>query len=68
MKTDITIMESTLHTALHTADDMDDLIKINDHLTATVKRLHKEKEQLIEQMSLLKNFSDLLWERLKVVV
>lgn len=64
MKTDITIMESTLHTA----DDMDDLIKINDHLTATVKRLHKEKEQLIEQMSLLKNFSDLLWERLKVVV
>ena len=42
-------------------NDTDHLVKANQSLELEVKRLRKEKEHLIEQMSLLKKFSDGQW-------
>lgn len=47
-------------------DDMDHLIKANESLEVEVKRLRKEKDNLIEQLSLLKKFSDGLWNNLRI--
>ena len=46
--------------------DIDHLIKTNESLESEVRRLRKDKDHLIEQMSLLKKFSDGLWEKLRM--
>ncbi len=46
-------------------DDMDNLLKSNESLEIEVKKLRKDKAHLIEQLTLIKTFSDSLWDRLK---
>lgn len=61
MTTEITIRESE-----YMSFDADHLIEVNQRLENEVKRLRKDKEQLHEQLCLIKKFSDGLWDRLRI--
>lgn len=63
MTTDITIINQK-----YDHFELEHVIKENESLEAEVKRLRKERDLLLEQMSLLKKFSDGLWDRLKVTL
>ncbi len=68
MTTDITILESKYREFKHefAQDDVDHLLEANSKLEAEIKRLRKDKEQLHEQLCLIKKFSDGLWDRLRL--
>lgn len=63
MTNDITIMNEQYEHI-----EIEQIIKENESLEAEVKRLRKDRDLLLEQMSLLKKFSDGLWDRLKVTI
>ena len=63
MTTDIAIISQKYHE--YNQDDMDHLLEANTKLESEIKRLRKDKEQLHEQLCLIKTLSDGLWDRLK---
>lgn len=63
MTTDLTVINTYPE---FDSDDMEHLIKANQSLEVEVKRLRKEKDNLIEQLALLKKFSDGLWNNLRI--
>lgn len=61
----LTVVESKFREYVDSQDDIDHLLKLNEQLEKESKRLRKDKEQLHEQLTLIKSFSDSLWDRLK---
>jgi hypothetical protein len=68
MTTDITILESKYREFSHefVQDDMNHLLEANSKLEDEIKRLRKEKDNLIELLCLIKKVSDGLWDRLRL--
>lgn len=68
MKTDVAILENKYSGFKDEflQEDMEHLLEANQKLEHEVKRLRKEKEQLHEQLCLIKKFSDGLWDRLRI--
>lgn len=65
MTTDITILESKYNDFKDDflREDMEHMLSANEKLENEVKRLRKDKEHLFELLTLLKKFSDGVWDR-----